>query len=270
MNRDEPDWPLPPDETAGYYQRSIEAAVRNPHLKADFIWEPSPEFLVLDRLCSGELEPPRGVLEAPGALMFGALLADIALMIAAILGSMPWHTVENLCALIFFPALALSMLIVTVTVVVLAGRLPRTIAGFFARSLTGLAAFAAGRQGPALFAEWNAHLAGDGHAPASWSKVRLAAGFGIAGARCRCSDWSDAAWRPADVVLRSRFLSGLFVAIPTIVAAAEVLSHKGTMTVLTSFGSIFGIGTSLAGAIKAGRKYRDVEPRQASKDNWGA
>lgn len=87
MNRDEPDWPLPP-ETAGYYQRSIEAAVRNPHLKADFIWEPSPEFLVLDRLCSGEIEPPRGVLEAPGALMFGALLADIALMIAAILGSM--------------------------------------------------------------------------------------------------------------------------------------------------------------------------------------
>ena len=166
----------------GYYQRSIEAAVRNPHLKADFIWEPSPEFLVLDRLCSGELEPPRGVLEAPGALMFGALLADIALMIAAILGSMPWHTVENLCALIFFPALALSMLIVTVTVVVLAGRLPRTIAGFFARSLTGLAAFAAGRQGPALFAEWNAHLAE--RRPRPRQLVQGAAGGRVRHSRC--------------------------------------------------------------------------------------
>jgi hypothetical protein len=44
------------------------------------------------------------------------------------------------------------------------------------------------------------------------------------------------------------------------------------MTVLASFGSIFGVGTALAAVIKAGRKYREVEPpkpkaRQARKDD---
>ena len=151
----------------------------------------------------------------------------------------------------------------------------RRFAGFSVRGLTGLAAFLAGREGPALGVEWKAHLAGEsGHDPVSWTKVKEAAGFVVAGVRYRCSDWADAAWRPVDAVLRSRLLSGLFVAVPTIVAAMEVLSHKGTMTVLTSFGSIFGIGTALAGAIKAGRKHRDVKPpepkaRQAKKGDRG-
>jgi hypothetical protein len=153
----------------------------------------------------------------------------------------------------------------------LRARIRASIAGASVRGLTGLAAFLAGREGPALLDESDGHLAGEsGHDPVSWTKVKEAAGFVVAGVRYRCSDWADAAWRPVDAVLRSRLLSGLFVAVPTIVAAVEVLSHKGTMTVLTSFGSIFGIGTALAGAIKAGRKYRDVEPpepkaRQARK-----
>ena len=158
----------------------------------------------------------------------------------------------------------------------LLGRRRSAFAGFSVRSLTSLAAWLAGREGPVLRDESKSHLAGEnGHDRVSWAKVSEAAGFVIAGVRYRGQNWAETAWRPADVVLRSRFLSGLFVAIPTIVAAAEVLTHKGTMTVLTSFGSIFGIGTALAGAIKAGRKYRDVEPpepkaRQASKDDWGA
>jgi hypothetical protein len=61
-------------------------------------------------------------------------------------------------------------------------------------------------------------------------------------------------------MLRSRFLSGLFVAGPTIMVAYEVLTHKGTMTLLTSLGSIFGTWAFLSGAIKAGRTYRDVMP----------
>lgn len=101
--------------------------------------------------------------------------------------------------------------------------------------------------------------------------MREALGFVVAGVRYRGQNWADAAWKPADALLRSRFLSGLFVVIPTIVVIIEVLTHKGTMTMLTSFGSIFAVGTMLAGAIKAGRKYRGVEPpepkaRQAKKD----
>ena len=150
-----------------------------------------------------------------------------------------------------------------------------SIAGVSVRGLTGLAAFLAGGEGPALLDESAAHLAGwSGHDPANWKKLKQAAGFVKTGVEYRCSDWADAAWRPVDAVLRSRVLSGLFVAIPTIVDAVEVLRHEGTMTVLTSFGSIFGVGTALAGAIKAGRKHRDVKPpepkaRQARKGDRG-
>ena len=150
------------------------------------------------------------------------------------------------------------------------------LAGVSVRILTALAAVLAGRGGKVLFRESDAHLAGEsGHDTPNGAKLKQAAGFVLAGARYRGQDWADAASRPVDAVLRSRFLSGLFVVVPTIVVAVEVLTHKGTMTVLTSFGSIFGVGTALAGAIKAGRKYRDVEPpepkaRQARKENGGA
>jgi hypothetical protein len=50
------------------------------------------------------------------------------------------------------------------------------------------------------------------------------------------------------------------VAIPTIVDTVEVVGHEDTLTVLTSFGSSYGVGTALAAVIKAKRKYRDVEP----------
>ena len=154
-------------------------------------------------------------------------------------------------------------------------RVRASVTGSSVRSLTSFAAVLAGREGPILHEEWKAHLAGEsGRDAAGWAKLKQAAGFVKTGIRYRCSDWADAAWRPVDAVLRSRLLSGLFVAVPTIVATVEVLSHKGTMTVLTSFGSIFGIGTALAGATKAGRKYRDVEPpepkaRQARKGDRG-
>jgi hypothetical protein len=204
------------------------------------------------------------------------MAADAVLVVLPILGSMSWNTAEILCGLITLAAFAVMMVIAMLTVVFQARRvhLPSTIAGTSARSLTGLAAFAAGRQGPALFAEWNAHLAGDGHAPASWAKVRLAAGFVIAGARCRCSDWSDAAWRPVDAVLRSRTLSNLFVLLPTGADAYVVLRHEGTLGLLTTFESIFVCGVMLYGVIKAGRWYRDVEPpepkaRQARKQDRG-
>ncbi len=150
-------------------------------------------------------------------------------------------------------------------------RIRTGLAWLSVRSLTALAGALAGRGRSALLQEWTAHLAGEsGQDPASWAKVQQAIGFLAAGMGYRCSDWADAAWRPADAVLRSRVLSGLFVAVPTIVVGVTVLTHKGTMTVLTSFGSIFGVGTFLSGVIKAARWYRDAEPpepmaRQAKK-----
>jgi hypothetical protein len=146
------------------------------------------------------------------------------------------------------------------------------LARFSVRSLTGLAVLLAGRQGPTLRAESASHLAGEsGHDPVTRQKVKEALGFLITGAKYRCSNLHDAAWKPIDLVLGSRFMSGLFVAIPTVADTIEVWQHKGSMTVLTSFGSIFGVGTALAGAIKSGRKYRGIElpepkANQARKD----
>ena len=151
-------------------------------------------------------------------------------------------------------------------------KLKTSVAAGSVRGLTGLAAFLAGREGPNLLGESAAHLRGEsGHDPVTWAKVKEAARFVIAGACYRGQEWADAAWKPVDAVLRSRFLSGLFVAAPTIVDAFEVLTHKGTMTVLTSFSSIFGVGVALAAAVRYGRKRRGIElrepkPRQAGKD----
>jgi hypothetical protein len=139
------------------------------------------------------------------------------------------------------------------------------------RSLTGLAAFIAGREGLALHGESDDHLAGNsGHDPVTWATVIEAAKWVVTGVRYRGQDWAEAAWKPAEAVLRSRALSSLFVSVPTIAVAVEVLIHKGTMTLFTSFGSIFATGAFLSGMIKAGRKYRGAEPpepkpRQAKK-----
>jgi hypothetical protein len=166
----------------------------------------------------------------------------------------------------FFTAMALaaSALVVRAYLRRARGRHRRirvSLAGISVCSLTSLAGALAGRGGFALLQESDAHVAGhSGHDTPSWAKVKEAAGFVVAGVRYRGQDWADAAWRPVDAALRSRFLSGLFVAVPTIVVAFEVLTHKGAMTVLTSWGSIFCVGTGLAASIKGGRKYRDVQP----------
>jgi hypothetical protein len=154
----------------------------------------------------------------------------------------------------------------------LRARMRASVTGFSVRGLTGLAAFLAGREGLALLDESDGHLAGEsGHDPLSWSKVKEAAGFIVAGVRYRCSDWADAGWRPADAVLRSRVLSNLFITIPTVADAVEVLRHEGTLGVLTSFGSIFTVGVMLYGLVKLGRWWRNVElpepkARRAEKD----
>ena len=152
-------------------------------------------------------------------------------------------------------------------------RMQASITGFSVRSLTGLAAFFAGGEGLALLGESADHLAGKkGHDPVSLVKLRQAAGFAVAGARYRGQQWADAAWKPADAVLRSRTLSNLLIVVPTIVVAVVVLTHKGTVAAMIAFGSIFGVGTAMAKLVAAGREYRNVKPpkpkpRRAGKDD---
>ena len=76
------------------------------------------------------------------------------------------------------------------------------------------------------------------------------------------------------MVLRSRTLSNVFVLVPTGADAYVVLRHEATISVLTTFESIFVCGVMLYGVIKVGRWYRDVEPpepkaRQARKEDRG-
>lgn len=127
--------------------------------------------------------------------------------------------------------------------------------------LTGIAVFLAGRKRTALRDEWRAHLAGEsGHDTADWRKAREALGFVASAIRCRCSDAAQAAWTPADAVLKSRTRSNLFVLAPTWAAAYLVLRHEGTLGVVKAAESISAIGGALYGLVRVGRWWRDVKP----------
>lgn len=57
--------------------------------------------------------------------------------------------------------------------------------------------------------------------------MKEAAGFVWAGVEYRYLNITETVWKPVDVVLRSRFLSGLFIVVPTLVVAFEVLTTRG-------------------------------------------
>lgn len=142
-----------------------------------------------------------------------------------------------------------------------AGRVANPYAKFSARGLTALAALLAGRRRPALRAEWRAHLAGEGgHDQVTWRKVREASGFVASATRCRCSDAADAAWAPADAVLKSRTLSNLFTLTPAALAALILFRHGGTIGLLGSAESVSAIYLMFYALVLAGRKYRNVKP----------
>ena len=132
---------------------------------------------------------------------------------------------------------------------------------FTVQGLTDLASLLAGRRRPALRAEWRTHLAGEsGHDPVTWRKVREAGGFVASAVRCRCSDAADAAWAPADAVLRSRTLSNLFTLMPAALAALILFRHGGTIGLLGSAESVSAIYLMFYALVLAGRKYRNVKP----------
>jgi hypothetical protein len=131
---------------------------------------------------------------------------------------------------------------------------------FSASSLTNLAALIAGRHRPALRAEWRGHLAGEGgHDPVTWPKVRQALGFVAAAIHLRLQDAADQAWRPIDAVLRSRFLSNLFIWGPVIATLVAIVRHDGRFGLVADDQDPVALGAFLYGVIRTGRWWRRIK-----------
>jgi hypothetical protein len=117
-----------------------------------------------------------------------------------------------------------------------------------------MAVLVAGPKRAALSAEWSSHLAGEtGAGLPSRRQARDALGFVASAIECRFADAVDAAWTPADAILKSRKLSNLLVFGPTATAALFILRHEGTLGVVTSAESISAIGVGLYGLVRVGR-----------------
>lgn len=75
---------------------------------------------------------------------------------------------------------------------------------------------------------WCAHLAASSDAEI----VRDACGIVVAAVKVRLEDAAERCWRPADAVLKSRLLSNLAVAVPTVSAAWVLFRHGGGVDAL--------------------------------------
>jgi hypothetical protein len=143
------------------------------------------------------------------------------------------------------------------------GRQRRTVRGTLLspRALTRAAVFMAGKKRSAVELEWRGHLLGEsGHSLTQREQACAACGFVWAAVRYRLRDATDQAWRPVDAILRSRTWSNLFVLIPAAVASLFILRNGGTLGVVKSAESIIAIGGIFYGMIRAGRRWRDVQP----------
>jgi hypothetical protein len=155
----------------------------------------------------------------------------------------------------------------------LAGRLGRVVgaalesrsAGLKAhsvsRSLTTFAGLLAGRKHSASRIEWLAHLAGErGHHLGRRSQTFAALGFVVAAVRFRFEDATDLAWMPVDAVLRSRFLSGIFIMGPVLAVVLVILRRDGRYGLVLDIQDPFCTGVCTWGTIFGLRKYRKVKP----------
>ncbi len=144
---------------------------------------------------------------------------------------------------------------------VLAGRLGETLGGRAPRSLTAFATLLAGRKHSASRVEWLAHLAGEtGHQLGRQDQIVAALGFVAAAVRFRLEDAADLAWVPVDAVLRSRFLSGIFVTGPVLAVVLAIVHHDGRYGMVLNIQDPFCVGACTWGAIFGLRKYRKVKP----------
>lgn len=131
------------------------------------------------------------------------------------------------------------------------------------RSLTAFAGLLAGRKHSASRVEWLAHLAGEpGYQLGRRSQIFAALGFVVAAARFRFEDATELGWVPVDAVLRSRFLSGIFITGPVLAVVLVILRHDGRYGLVLDIQDPFCVGACTWGAIFGLRKYRKVKPAE--------
>lgn len=132
----------------------------------------------------------------------------------------------------------------------------------YAQRTTDLAVIIAGRKrGSSLREEWRRHLAGDeGRRLLPQERLCAASGFAVAAVRYRLRDASVLAWRPADAVLSSRFLSNLFVWGPVIVALVAIVHHDSRFGLLADDQDPVALGAFLYVVIKTGCWWRGIKP----------
>jgi hypothetical protein len=127
--------------------------------------------------------------------------------------------------------------------------------------LTRLAILIAGRRGDDVCWEWRSHLAGE--TGAGWPEgrqVREAAGFVLAAVRYRLYDLAELLWRPAEALLASRVLSGLFVLLPTLCVSVLFFVAGGLLGLAEHLEDVAVLWGAAFGLIQAGRHWRDVKP----------
>jgi hypothetical protein len=149
-------------------------------------------------------------------------------------------------------------------------RYPRALGrGMLIKALTALAVVLAGSRHAHLRDAWGADLCGDpegGDPPSASRRLRLAAGFVIAALRCRLDDAADLVWRPVDALLSSWHGSNLAVLMPVTVAVGLVLRHERFYGLITNAENLGAIAVAPWAAIKALRKYRQIEkPKRPEK-----
>lgn len=129
------------------------------------------------------------------------------------------------------------------------------------QKLTRLAILIAGRRGDDVCYEWRSHLASE--TGAGWPEgrqVREAAEFVLAAVRYRLYDLAELLWRPAEVLLASRVLSGLFVLLPTLCVSVLFFVAGGLLGLAEHLEDVAVVWGAAFGLIQAGRHWRDVKP----------
>jgi hypothetical protein len=127
--------------------------------------------------------------------------------------------------------------------------------------LTTFAALLAGRKHSASRDEWMAHLAGEpGYQFGRWGQIRASLGFVAAAVRFRAEDTADLAWIPVDAILRSRFLSGIFITGPVFAVVLMIMHLDGRSGLVLNIQDPFCVGACTWGTIFGLRKWRKVQP----------
>jgi hypothetical protein len=129
-------------------------------------------------------------------------------------------------------------------------------------SLTGAAAFIAGRKRSEIRDEWESHLAGEaGQGLARNLQVRAAWGFLWSAVRYRLRDAAGLAWRPVDAVLKSRGLSSVVVWVPTLGFAVAIVRHDGFYGLVTYDTNLIELSGGIYLVLKTGRWWRKAAPK---------